>query len=136
MVSKSGRPIPGHSHALSAPDFPMHLRTSRWFNDSIAIERGPLIFSYGVGEDWVKLRGNGLDSADWQVFPTTPWNYALKVDTGASEAAIAVSEMPVGQRPFSREHAPVRLRVKGRQMPSWRADGRRVPFQVNSQKRS
>jgi hypothetical protein len=103
-------------------DFPMQLRTSRWFNDSISIERGPLVFSYGIGEDWVKLRDNGLGSADWQIFPTTPWNYALKVNTSAPEEGITVIETEVGQNPFSRAHAPVRLQAKGRQIPPWRAD--------------
>ena len=102
--------------------FPMQLRTSRWFNDSIAIERGPLVFSYGIGEDWVKLRDRGLGSADWQVFPTTPWNYALKVNTSAPEDGIEVIESEVGESPFSRMHAPVRLKVKGRKLPQWRAD--------------
>jgi len=103
-------------------EFPTRLRTSRWFNDSIAIERGPLVFSYEIGEDWVKLRDNGLGSADWQVYPTTPWNYALSVDANAPDAGIAVTETPVEQRPFTREHAPVRLHAKGRQILRWRAD--------------
>ncbi len=30
--------------------FPMRPRISRWFHDSIAVERGPLVFSYGIGE--------------------------------------------------------------------------------------
>lgn len=102
--------------------FPMRLRTSRWFNDSISIERGPLVFSYGIGEDWVKLRDNGLGSADWQIFPTTPWNFAVNVDTEDPDAGIGVAETLVGQRPFTREHAPVRLHAKGRQIPPWRAD--------------
>lgn len=103
-------------------NFPMQLRTSRWFNDSISIERGPLVFSYGIGEDWVKLRDNGLGSADWQIFPTTPWNYALKVNTVTPEEGITIAETEVGQGPFSRAHAPVRLQIKGRQIPLWRAD--------------
>jgi uncharacterized protein len=40
--------------------FPLRPRASRWFNDSIAIERGPLVFSYGIVEDWVKLRDRGM----------------------------------------------------------------------------
>lgn len=62
--------------------FPMVPRVSRWFNDSIAAERGPLVFSLNVGESWVKLRDRGM-TADWQVFPTAPWNYALNVDPAA-----------------------------------------------------
>ncbi len=103
-------------------EFPMRLRTSRWFNDSVSIERGPLVFSYGIGEDWVKLRDNGLRSADWQVFPATPWNYALDVDLDDPESAVVVTETPVGPGPFTREHAPVRLHAKARQVQQWRAD--------------
>ena len=40
--------------------FPMKPRVSRWFHDSIAVERGPLVFSYGIGENWVKLRDRGM----------------------------------------------------------------------------
>ncbi|MES2392758.1 MAG: beta-L-arabinofuranosidase domain-containing protein, partial [Acidobacteriota bacterium] len=45
------------------------------FNNSVSVERGPLVFSLPIGESWVKLRDQHL-TADWQVFPTTPWNYA------------------------------------------------------------
>ena len=82
--------------------FPMNPRVSRWFNDSIAIERGPLVFSYGIGEDWVKLRDRGM-TADWQVFPTGQWNYALNVDTNAPAKSVAVTESGGWQKPI---HAP------------------------------
>jgi hypothetical protein len=101
--------------------FPMAPRISRWFNDSIAIERGPLVFSYGVGENWVKLRTRGM-TADWQVFPTTPWNYALNVDPDSPAKGIAVAEAEVGEGPFTSRHAPVRLTVKARQLNQWRAE--------------
>jgi uncharacterized protein len=99
---------------------PMQPRVSRWFNDSIAIERGPLVFSYGIGESWVKLRDRGM-TADWQVFPTTSWNYALDVDP-ADPARIAVSEAPIDENPFSRKQSPVSLRVKARKLPTWIAE--------------
>jgi hypothetical protein len=103
-------------------DFPMRVRTSSWFNDSIAVERGPLVFSYGIGEDWVKLGENGLGSADWQVFPTSPWNYALDVDINSPEATIKEAETPMGEGPFTSRNTPVRLLAQGRLMKSWRAD--------------
>ena len=61
----------GNPATASTSTFPMHPRTSRWFNDSVSLERGPLVFSYGIGESWVKLRDRGM-TADWQVYPTTP----------------------------------------------------------------
>ena len=103
-------------------EFPMHLRTSRWFNDSLAIERGPLVFSFGIGEDWVKLRDYGLKSADWQVFPTTPWNYALNVDPSAPGSSIKIIETPVTDRPFTSRNTPVHLLAKARPIANWRSE--------------
>ena len=108
--------------------FPMQPRVSRWFHDSVAIERGPLVFSYGIGESWVKLRQRGM-TADWQIFPTTPWNYALQLDSADPAKSIAVTESAVAEAPFSRRHAPVRLTVKARQLDAWRAvDGATNPL--------
>ncbi len=100
--------------------FPMQPRVSRWFNDSVAIERGPLVFSYGIGESWVKLRDRGM-TADWQVFPTTSWNYALDLDP-SDLGKIAVSEAPISENPFSRKQPPVSLQVKARKLPAWIAE--------------
>jgi uncharacterized protein len=100
---------------------PMKPRVSRWFNDSVAVERGPLVFSYGIGESWVKLRDRGM-TADWQVFPATEWNYALDIDPSNLENSISVAEAGLGDAPFSRHDAPVMLNVKGRKLPAWRAE--------------
>ncbi len=96
-------------------EFPLQPRTSRWFNNSVALERGSLVFSYGIGEDWLKLRDRGM-TADWQVYPTTQWNYALAVN------GIAATENEITDHPFSREHPPVTLQVKARKLPGWRAE--------------
>jgi hypothetical protein len=101
--------------------FPMVPRISRWFNDSIAIERGPLVFSLKVGENWVKLRDRGM-TADWQVYPTASWNYALNLDVASTANSIVVAETEVGEVPFSAQHAPVRLTVKARKLNGWRAE--------------
>src|SRR6202789_629573 len=92
-----------------------------WFNNSISVERGPLVFSYGVGESWVKLRDRGM-TADWQVFPANAWNYALNVDPAAPEKSIAVTEDELGKVPFSRDNTPVRLSVKARKLTAWRSE--------------
>jgi DUF1680 family protein len=101
--------------------FPMELRVSRGFKDSISIVRGPLVFSYGVGESWVKLRDRGM-TADWQVFPTSGWNYALDIDTSAATKSIEVIEGKVTEAPFTRQHAPIKMNVKARKVTEWRAE--------------
>jgi hypothetical protein len=102
-------------------------RVSRWFQDSVAVDRGPLVFSYGIGESWVKLRDRGM-TADWQVFPKTQWNYALGMDADLSAKDIAVTEREVGEGPFTRGNAPVSLSVKARKLDAWRCvDGAADP---------
>ncbi len=101
--------------------FPLQPRVSRWFHDSVAVERGPLVFSYGIGESWVKLRDRGM-TADWQVFPTDQWNYALNVDPDAAAESIAVEEKAWGERPFARSSTPVRLSVKARRLDEWQPE--------------
>jgi uncharacterized protein len=101
--------------------FPLQPRASRWFNNSVAVERGPLVFSYGIAESWVKLADRGM-TADWQVFPTTPWNYAIAVSPEDAARSISVIEAPLSERPFTAKPAPVELRVKARKLLSWRAE--------------
>jgi hypothetical protein len=100
---------------------PMPVRISRWFHDSVAVERGPLVFSFPIGESWVKLRDRGM-TADWQVFPTSAWNYALRVDPTAVEKSNSVTETEIGEAPFSAKSAPVRITVKARKVTDWRAE--------------
>jgi DUF1680 family protein len=98
--------------------FPMVPRVSRWYQDSLAIERGPLVYSLKIGEQWKKLRDKA-PAADWEVYPTTAWNYGLALDPAHPERSIQIRENTVGSYPFSPEDAPVELSVQGRRVPDW-----------------
>ncbi len=98
---------------------PMQPTVVTGFNDSVSIERGPLVFSLPIGESWVKLRDRGM-TADWQVFPNSQWNYALAPPT-SDAAKISVEESPVGKSPFSLTEAPVKLKLEARKLPTWHA---------------
>lgn len=97
---------------------PMALRTERRYNGAMAIERGPLVYSLRIGEDWRYLRGE-KPHADWEVHPTTPWNYALLVNEAHPEEGIRFEQGQTGACPFSPEGAPVSLKVKAKQLPAW-----------------
>ncbi len=113
--------------------FPMKPVVSRWFHQSMAIMRGPLVFSLSPGETWVKLRERAL-TADWQVFPREAWNYGLRVDE-ASAGQIEVIETPIGARPFTAADSGVHLRVMGRRLDTWRSeDGVAGPIPEGTQK--
>ena len=98
---------------------PLVPRLLSGYKNSISIERGPLVFSYPIGESWVKLQDRGM-TADWQVFPSTSWNYALAIDK-ESASKLPVQELPVGPSPFSLKDAPVKLQVMAHKLTEWRA---------------
>src|SRR5579884_709091 len=97
---------------------PMQVRATRWYNDSVSLERGPLVYSLRIGEDWKKLKTHG-PAADWQVTPTTPWNYGLAIDPDNPGSGVKVVEKAIGDFPFSAAGAPVLLQVPGRRVVSW-----------------
>jgi len=101
--------------------FPMRVVNSTWYDNSIAVERGPLVFALKIGESWSRLRQSG-PATDWEVFPTTPWNYALVVDPKNATPSFTVTELPVGHQPFSLEDAPVVITAQARRLPEWQIE--------------
>ncbi|WP_250877260.1 beta-L-arabinofuranosidase domain-containing protein [Luteibacter anthropi] len=93
--------------------FPADVSAEKGYNDSISFTRGALVFSLPVGEAWVKWRKRGLTS-DWQVYPTSAWNYAVATDA-------TVEHHDIGMRPFAGATPAVTLQVKGR-LASWKAE--------------
>jgi DUF1680 family protein len=97
---------------------PLKLRAERRFNDSVTIRRGPLVFALEVGQDWRKLRGQD-PHADWEVHPTTPWNYALMLNPDFPESSLRAEMRESADAPFSSEAPAVRLVGQGRRVPGW-----------------
>ena len=104
--------------------FPLEVRASTGYDNSVVVSRGPLVFSLKIGEKWQKIT-TGMShpakppAADWEVLPSTPWNYGLMIDRANPERFVEVIEKPVGPDPFSPEGAPVELRVKGQRIATW-----------------
>ena len=102
---------------------PMKPRATRRFNNALAIERGPLIFSLKIGEKWKRVNEDKphreLPHADWEVHPATPWNYALDIHEKTLEEDIVFKENPVGEIPFSPDGAPVTAAIEGIRIESW-----------------
>ncbi|TCO20548.1 DUF1680 family protein [Kribbella steppae] len=78
--------------------------------DAITLERGPLVFSLAVPEQWNKIGGEE-PHATFEIHPTAPWNYAIDPD------GIKLVREAVAEHPFTK--APLQLHVKGRLVPDW-----------------
>lgn len=96
----------------------MQARVERRDNDSVAIHRGPLVFALPVGENWRQIGGE-VPHADWELLPTTPWNYALDVNMARPDTSITFANRPVASTPFSPRGAPVSATVQGCRLPGW-----------------
>jgi hypothetical protein len=94
--------------------------------NAVGIQRGPLVYALKIGEDWRRVHKNEpyreLPHADWEVYPTTPWNYALVIDASKVGDDITFNESPIGDVPFSPEGAPVSGTVRGRRFPRWKME--------------
>jgi uncharacterized protein len=104
--------------------FPMRVKTSRRYHDAVAVERGPLVYSLKLGEAWSRVNADKPHRepphADYEVRPTTPWNYGLLLDEENPQASVTFQEQPVGERPFSPEGAGVIAKARGRRLPGWK----------------
>ena len=98
--------------------FPMPVEAERHWRNSIVLRRGPLVLALKIGEQWIKIRGQE-PHADWEVHPTTPWNYGLLVDPARASKQVVVERRPLGRNPFFHEETPIVARVKARRIPEW-----------------
>jgi hypothetical protein len=127
-------------------------------NNAVAIAWGPLYFVLRIGESFTQLPGLTVGDSDkiipappgcvdWQIAPSTDWNYALVIDRDTPQCSVTthgISSMPFAQkgemvkRPGMTEFAPwledvpMVLRVKAKQVPQWgMAGGNAAPVPVS-----
>jgi hypothetical protein len=102
---------------------PMPITLYNGYNNAVAIERGPLVYALPIDSEWKKFRDRkNLGFDDWEVYPKSPWNYALQVDRSHPERSVMFEDRPVGIKPFSVTGAPVIARMRGRRLPGWRLE--------------
>ncbi|MEN6457422.1 MAG: beta-L-arabinofuranosidase domain-containing protein [Thermoguttaceae bacterium] len=100
---------------------PMQVDVKKWTKnkDSVSIAYGPLEFSLKIGERWVRYGGSDA-WPEWEVYPTTPWNYGLALDPPNFE--VVRKPGALAAQPFTPETAPIEIRLKARRVPAWSAD--------------
>jgi hypothetical protein len=105
---------------------PMVMKTVPRINNSIAVERGPLVYSLQLGEKWTATSSSGVPGYDEStVTPTTPWNYGLVIDPANPAASVTVNQraMPADNNPFLQQTTPVTLTASARRIPAWGLTG-------------
>lgn len=99
----------------------MNFRFTRWHENSLGIERGPLVYALKVKEDWRKIGIEGMtDKELWEVYPKSAWNYAiLSKELKKGALNLSVSDT-ISDYPWNLKNAPIQIRAKAVRLPEWR----------------
>lgn len=101
---------------------PMKLKCSHWPRNGVGIERGPLVYSLRVEEDWQTddtERNCTKEFPAWDLYPASKWNYALDINEEALEQEIEVIHKEAALEPWSIHKAPILLKVPAREIKGW-----------------
>lgn len=94
--------------------------------NGITLIREPLVYALKIGEEWQRINADKpfreLPHADWEVYPTTPWNYALVIDRNDIETSFEFHKRPLSEFPFSPDGTPIEVKCMGRHLPAWKAE--------------
>ncbi|RHJ82557.1 beta-L-arabinofuranosidase domain-containing protein [Parabacteroides sp. AM08-6] len=127
---------------------PMEVSTSRWYENSIAIERGPLVYGLKMEENWVKkeFKGNEITQFGkdyYEVTSPTKWNYGILASTlGKMQENFQVTidkDKQAGTYFWNVENAPIQIKAKAKEIPSWQSYNEMagpLPFSVNNSNQS
>ena len=96
-------------------------RFSRWFENSMGIERGPLVYALKVEEDWREVIKKEYDDSFWEVLPKTPWNYAV-IRNELENGKLKLEMTEVKDNPWNLENAPISVKISGVRIPSWQIE--------------
>jgi len=104
---------------------PMRIAARRWEknHNAVSVDYGPLTFSLKIGEKWSRYNNNEA-WPEWEVLPTTAWNYGLELDSANPSASFKLIKKaePLAANPFTPEGSPIELQVKARKIPDWTID--------------
>jgi uncharacterized protein len=102
---------------------PMDLQLIHWPGGGVAIERGPLVYALKIKEDWrideTETRCT-KDFPAWNLYPGSPWNYALAVDEHNLQDEVKIINRPLTSEPWSIDNAPIELQVPARRVVGWK----------------
>lgn len=99
--------------------FPMEISVLPRVNNSVSIERGPIVYALDIKEEKKVFNQLPLKGfSEYELWPGSEWNYGLEgVEEIASRAKVVISSMP--ENPFDHTVTPVRIKVMGRKIPAW-----------------
>jgi DUF1680 family protein len=100
----------------------MDFRYSRWYENSLGIERGPLVYALKVEEEWREVTQEGYDDTFWEVLPQSPWNYSLQESEIENKTLKAEIKKQIDDNPWNLKNAPITVKMKANLLPIWQLE--------------
>lgn len=102
------------------------VRTWKENRDAVSVDHGPLTYSLQIDENWKRFAGTE-DWPEYEVYPESPWNYALEIDDKSPQESFTLERTGADEaNPFTHTGTPVRMRARARRIPAWRTDDQDV----------
>jgi DUF1680 family protein len=107
-------------------ELPMRIALANWYENSVAVERGPLTYALKIGEKWENVINDKdpvrFGTSYYEVRPTTPWNYGLLdlPEDKIQEMFTFVKKDTMTSYPWNLENVPVELRTKAKRLINWK----------------
>ena len=99
---------------------PMKINTSEWYERSVGIERGPLVYALKIRDEWKFVKNEDKYGDYYEVLPLEPWNYGLvRTKLKDPNSTFKVEKNKVKNKPWNLENAPIVIKTKGKRIPHW-----------------
>ncbi|MEW6159245.1 MAG: beta-L-arabinofuranosidase domain-containing protein [Verrucomicrobiota bacterium] len=101
--------------------FGTQIQTSRWAENAVAIERGPLVYALRIEEEWRHVKDPDRWGDYFEVRPRSAWNYGLlESAVNAPENGFKlVNNAPAEKYPWTLGGAPLQLQTQAKRIPEW-----------------
>jgi hypothetical protein len=103
---------------------PMKVATTRWPQNGIGIERGPLVYSLPIQEKWTAIVEPGHSTAEFpslEARPASAWNYGIDLDPAKLANEVEISTKPLTQKEIDDPwgNPSTTLTVPARKIEGW-----------------
>ena len=108
---------PGDTVTLTLP---MKLGLSRWPQNGVGVERGPLVYAMDIKAEWtpiVEAKYTTEEYPSWKAMPAAPWNYGLAVEEAHMDTQVKVHRKAMTEDPWV--DPPVTLTAPARTIEGW-----------------
>lgn len=101
-------------------NFPMQIKSQQEVNNSVSIERGPMVYALEISSASKIIKEHSVKGfADYEIKPTSPWNYGLVLSNGTISKAIKIEKTVMPENPFDGIKTPIKLKLKAKRIPEW-----------------